>query len=443
MRASIIVSGFAFALACGSESPSNFNEAPARGGTSSSSSGGAIGAGGASGTTSVGGGSSGSSGSANGGGGASNTGGDTSSGGTGLGAAGDASAGAAGAPPSNECPGTAPGCVVDWAGQFGSKDPAQDGTGQEALFGADGISGITGDGTYVYVTDEACVRRVSIADATVETIAGQCGTPEYKNANGLEARFRDLDGIATDGTTLWVVDYGNDVIRAIDLSTMDVSTLTGQANNSGNNDGSNSQARFDGARGLTLLGDYLYLVEEDPNNDVRRIDPANGDVITVAGNGKGTLNGNGTIAQFNRPRKLGNDGTDLFVGDTENHRLRRILLGAYGADWSNTVSTLAGSTAGYTDATGTAARFRRPRGVAFDGTDLIVADSDNCVIRKVTTATGEVTTIAGSVLAPCANHTVGIGLEAEFNKPMDVYFDPGSGDLFIAEERALRRMYYQ
>ncbi len=442
MRASFIL--FAFALGCGSERASDFNDTPARGGRGSAS--GGSGAGGAAGES---GGVSGST-SSGGAGGASSGNGGVSSGGTsaagGGGMAGDAGAAAGGSGTVETCPGTAPGCVIDWAGQLGTEaTPPQDGVGQAAVFSStDGVRAITGDGTYIYVAGNDCIRRVAIADATVETIAGQCGTPGYKNAKGADARFDFLDGIATDGTTLWVADDGNAVIRTIDLGTMDVATLTGQQNNPGYVDGSNSEARFEAMRGMTLLGSDLYLVEEGPNNAVRRIDSMTGDVDTVAGgNGAGNTNGGGDVAKFNRPRKLGSDGTDLFIGDTENHRLRKIVLGDSDST-SNDVTTFAGSSAGYTDATGTAAQFRRLRGVTFDGTDLIVADSDNCVIRKVTVAGGVVTTIAG--VQPgggCSNHKVDFALQAEFDKPMDIYFDPGSGDLFITEDTLLRRMYYQ
>jgi hypothetical protein len=186
------------------------------------------------------------------------------------------------------------------------------------------------------------------------------------------------------------------------------------------------------------------VTEGGNNQAVRRIDPGTGDVDTIAGgNGTGAMNGAGDVAQLSGPRKLGTDGTDLFVGDTENHRVRRIVLGA-GARASHMVNTFAGSSSGYVDATGTAAQFQRLRGITYDGTDLIVADSDNCVIRKVVIATGNVTTIAGMRLpGGCANHSVGVGTRAEFNKPMDIHFDAATGDLFIAEGTVLRRMNYR
>jgi len=41
---------------------------------------------------------------------------------------------------------------------------------------------------------------------------------------------------------------------------------------------------------------------------------------------------------------------------------------------NGTVTTLAGSSSGSTDATGTSARFNNPKGITTDGTNLYVAD---------------------------------------------------------------------
>ena len=60
------------------------------------------------------------------------------------------------------------------------------------------------------------------------------------------------------------------------------------------------------------------------------------------------------------------------------------------------VTTFAGSpsgsaSSGSTDATGTSARFKYPLGIASDGTNFYVADNNNHRIRKIVIATGAVT----------------------------------------------------
>lgn len=64
----------------------------------------------------------------------------------------------------------------------------------------------------------------------------------------------------------------------------------------------------------------------------------------------------------------------------------------------NSVTTNAGSSQGFIDATGTAARFTAPTGICIsaDGQFLFVADYSGHRIRKINVATKEVTTVAGN-----------------------------------------------
>jgi DNA-binding beta-propeller fold protein YncE len=70
------------------------------------------------------------------------------------------------------------------------------------------------------------------------------------------------------------------------------------------------------------------------------------------------------------------------------------------ATWTGTASVLAGDPShseGYVNGTGTAARFRHPFSLvaSLDGQYLYVSDHDNDAIRRITIATGEVTTAFG------------------------------------------------
>jgi hypothetical protein len=85
---------------------------------------------------------------------------------------------------------------------------------------------------------------------------------------------------------------------------------------------------------------------------------------------------------------------------------------------------------GSTDATGTAARFNQPRGIAFaQNGDLFVADTDNHTIRRVTPA-GVVTTFAGS--AGQVGTIDATGASARFNRPSALGFDP-NGNLIVLQ----------
>src|SRR6185295_8658235 len=83
---------------------------------------------------------------------------------------------------------------------------------------------------------------------------------------------------------------------------------------------------------------------------------------------------------------------NIYVGDSGNHTIRKITS-------TGVVTTLAGTAgvSGSIDATGAAARFNFPWGVAADSAgNVYVADSGNSAIRRITPA-GAVTTFAGNV----------------------------------------------
>ncbi len=112
-------------------------------------------------------------------------------------------------------------------------------------------------------------------------------------------------------------------------------------------------------------------------------------VTTLAGSSLGSTDATGTSASFNGPIGITTDGTNLYVAD-RNHRIRKIVIS------TGVVTTLAGSSEGSTDATGTSASFNNPNGITTDGTNLYVAEQSNHRIRKIVISTGVVTTLAGS-----------------------------------------------
>ncbi|MCX4245017.1 NHL repeat-containing protein [Paraliomyxa miuraensis] len=274
--------------------------------------------------------------------------------------------------------------------------------------------------------------------AEVTTWAGQSGANGHMDGMGTGARFSNPSGLATDGAVIWVADAGNAVIREIDVTTAQVTTIAGQVGNAGNNDGMGG-ATLDAMRDLAWDGSFLYLVQG--NGVVRRIDPGSGAVVTVAGqpNTNGFMDGQGGAVRFDVPRHIEATGPgELYIADTENHRVRLMLVNGMVGD----VSSPYGMMAGHQDGNGNAALFRRHRGLAHDGAGhLAVSDSDNFVIREIDLGTDEVTTIAG--MAGNANHVEGVGVGAGFDKPLDMHYDATTGDLFISEGNVLRRMYYQ
>ena len=91
-----------------------------------------------------------------------------------------------------------------------------------------------------------------------------------------------------------------------------------------------------------------------------------------------SIDATGLAASFNTSTDLTSDGKNLFVADFANHKIRKIVID------SGVVTTLAGTGAiGALDATGTTASFNYPTSITTDGSNLYVADRSNHKIRKI------------------------------------------------------------
>ena len=243
-------------------------------------------------------------------------------------------------------------------------------------------TGITTDGTNLYVADRNNhrIRKIVISSGAVTTLAGS--SAGSADGTGTSAQFNKPQGITTDGTNLYTVSWVNNTVRKIVISTGVVTTLAGTVGSSSNStDGTGGSAVFNWPFGITTDGTNLYVAESS-GRKIRKVVISSGVVTTFAGSPSGSVSGGstdatGTSARFSNPDAITSDGTNLYVADTMNHRIRKIVIS------TRVVTTLAGSGSGNTDATGTSARFSRPQGITTDGTNLYVTDWLNHTIRKI------------------------------------------------------------
>ena len=289
-----------------------------------------------------------------------------------------------------------------------------------ATSGAENLNlpqGMATDGVNLYVADTGnnAIRKIVIATGAVSTIAGS-REPSAIDGVGAVAGFRRPQGLTTDGINLYVADTYNNTIRKIVLATGFVTTLAGTPGVAGDRDAVGSTASFFNPRGITTDGTYLY-VTDSRNNLIRKIVIASQVVTTLAGAAGlvGNDDGIGIMASFNGPVGITTtDGKSLYVADTANNMIRKIVIA------TGEVTTLAGKswTFGQNDGPGAGASFTGPFGITTDGTYLYVADTFNNAIRRVEIASGLVTSLAGKTSNTGRGDGVGAG--ASFSRPAGI-----------------------
>jgi hypothetical protein len=323
---------------------------------------------------------------------------------------------------------TTPLTVSTLAGQALAYGTA-DGAGTAARFNyPSGIATDTAGNLYIADTDNDTVRKVT-ASGVVTTLAGSAQVTGSLDGAGSAARFQDPSGVAVDASgNIYVADTLNHILRKVSPSGV-VTTIAGLAGIDGTVDDAGSNARFRAPQGLAIDGAGNLFVADTSNHTIRKVVLSTGTVTTVAGlaGSAGSADGAENSARFNFPSDVTVDGNgNLYVADTDNHTIRAITP-------SGLVSTLAGlaGNSGGADGTGSAARFCSPSAVTVDASgNLFVADTGNFTIRLVVSASGKTTTLAG--LAGTSGSTDGTGSDARFFQPAGIALD-GSGNLYIAD----------
>ncbi len=156
-------------------------------------------------------------------------------------------------------------------------------------------------------------------------------------------------------------------------------------------------------------------------------------ITTVAGTGTPAFGGDGAsaiAAQLHGNFGIAFDGSgNLYIADTGNHRIRKVTLA------TGVISTVAGTgVSGFSGDGGaaTAAKLNNPSGVVIDASDNIyIADQLNHRIRMVDASTGIINTVAGTGSAGFSGDG-GAAVAAQLSRPYSVALD-AAGDLYVAD----------
>jgi thiol-disulfide isomerase/thioredoxin len=269
------------------------------------------------------------------------------------------------------------------------------------------------------VADSGHDRIVLIDDAgTVTDLVG--GGRGFVDGDFETARFAHPQGIVAEGDLLFVADTENHAIRQIDRKAKRVTTLAGTGALGGGRmafDPVPARTPLRSPWDLAIVSGRLYVAMAG-SHQIALLDRGAQTIRAFAGTGQ-EHRSDGTLktATFAQPSGLATDGRDLFVLDSETSSIRRIDLAA------GEVETLVGEALfvwGDRDGEGSKVRLQHPIGLAFGDGALFVADTYNGKVKRVDPKNGATKTIA-----------------AGFSEPAGLAF-AGPGSLLVADTNANR-----
>jgi sugar lactone lactonase YvrE len=330
----------------------------------------------------------------------------------------------------------------DGGSKLGDGGPAT----SAGLCGPTGVALDAAGNMYISDTGDYCigpggdtVRKVD-PNGTITTVAGT-GEAGFSGDGGpaTKAKLDGPFGVAVDREgNLYISDGFNYRIRKVDKDGI-ITTFAGTGKEGYSGDGGPAtsakltepdQMTFD-AKGNLYLGDW---------SSVRKIDPS-GTITTVAGTGRLGFSGDGgpaTDAKMTASDVALNDKGNLYISDTEHHRIRMV-------NKDGIIDTVAGTgKEGYSGDGGpaTKAALNLPIGIALDSEgNLFIACHHNSRVRKVDRS-GKITTVAGTG-EMMFNREKGPATKVALDQPWGLFFDEDSGELYIADAfnsriRALR-----
>jgi hypothetical protein len=299
-------------------------------------------------------------------------------------------------------------------------------------FGVD--FGLSGNLYIIEMTGERLLTINSEGLLSVVAGTGEKGSGGDGGA-ALRAQFNGVHNLAVARNgDIYLADTWNNRIRKIDRGTGIISTIAGTGNKGFSGDGGPAlQANFGGIYcvSLDMKGENLYAADLD-NRRIRVVSLKTGVVRTVAGNGQKGAPSDGALAveaPLVDPRAvIANDAGEIYILERSGHALRFV-------DNSGRIRTVAGSGKAGNSGDGSNARqamLNGPKHLCFDNEGrVIIADTENHVIRSYDPKTGTIERVAGSGKRG-RDGLDGPPLAAELNQPHGVYVHK-SGVLYIAD----------
>jgi streptogramin lyase len=174
------------------------------------------------------------------------------------------------------------------------------------------------------------IRKIDMQTGVIATFSGtgeRAMAPDGSSVQGAalnEPRAMDFDAT---GDMYLALRAGNAVYR-IDMRTLTLQHIAGTGQSGYEGDGGPAkQAKLSGPKGISIGPDGGVYIADTESHTIRRIDQQTGVITTVLGTGARADGPDGDPLQCGLARPhgvyVGTDGT-VWVGDSENHRIRRL-----------------------------------------------------------------------------------------------------------------------
>ena len=237
-------------------------------------------------------------------------------------------------------------------------------------------------GDSVFIADSGHHRIVQTdRDGRITAVYGGAGAGFVDGAASV-ARFNEPQGMALDGTLLYVADRNNHAIRAIDLKKHIVTTIAGTGKK-----GTSRRIATD-PRGAALRSPWALSLRDNGldiamagSHQIWRYDFGEKHLKVLAGSGyENIVDGSFEHAAFAQPSGLWRSDDKTYVADSETSAVRVLDFKA------RTVSTIVGTGLfifGLKDGNGTKALLQHPLGITGSGKRLYVADTFNSALRTI------------------------------------------------------------
>ena len=343
-----------------------------------------------------------------------------------------------------------------------------------------GVASDSAGNVYIADTGNSVIRKVD-TKGNITGVVGNgvpcllvplpCGDGAAATAASL---FGPGDVFVSSAGNIYVADTNDNVIRVVNTGTKaltiagvaksispgNIATVAGDGSkfNSGYKDGAISGSLLNDPFGLFVDKAGTIYIADTGNSAIRAVNTGaatikvagvsitSGSIATIAGTGTAGFSGDGgaaTKAELNNPAAVFVDNSgNVFISDggvpgaPGNNRVRMVNA-------SGTITTVAGdgsSCSAFPCGDGgaaTKAQISNVWGIFVDQIgNLFISDGGDSLIRKVTAATGDISTVAGNGLFGFSGDG-GKATSASIAKPAGLWGD-STGDLLIADFLAWR-----